>query len=320
MADSRLDELIQALINGTSSEIIPQSRVEEILLAVINGQELPPLEGAQSSLEALLIQEGHIIEEGGGGSLVLDDLIANANGLYTPEAGHAYKSATVNVADVPYDTGDAHVKYLHGELTEIPASIRDKITHLDEYAMKSFQGDEIYLPECRKIETNTFNGVIPATKIYLPKAHSLSMPYFNGGATLELVCLRLVNVATGIFPQTAGFTRDAKVLRFPEASGFCGATSATANWFTHLQFYDAGLTATIGTGNASALKTLILRQPDFVVPITKAVSTQFPVLEALYVPAALVDAYKAAEYWSDFSEYIYDIESHPEVCEWSYPG
>ena len=320
MADSRLDELIQALINGTSSEIIPQSRVEEILLAVINGQELPPLEGAQSSLEALLIQEGHIIEEGGGGSLVLDDLIANANGVYTPETGHAYKSATVNITDVPYDTGDAHVKYLHGELTEIPVSIRDKITQLEAYSMASFQGDEIYLPECRFIDINAFNAPTPATKIYLPKAHSAAMVYFNGNANLEFVALRLVNVGTGMFPNNTGMTRDAKIIRVPEGNNFCAATSSTANWYAHLEFYDAGLTATLGTGNATLLKTLILRQPEFVVPITKAVSTKFPVLEALYVPAALVDAYKAAEYWSDFAEYIYAIESHPEVCEWSYPG
>lgn len=66
------------------------------------------------------------------------------------------------------------------------------------------------------------------------------------------------------------------------------------------------------------LKALIIRNTDFVPPVQQASFGDFAAnLRAgtgyIYVPAAMVDSYKAATNWSTYADQIMAIEDYPEI-------
>ena len=61
MADSRIEQLLEALLNGDTVDIVPQSRNEELLLAMINGEK--PTGSPHSRMEAYF----HALAEKGMG-------------------------------------------------------------------------------------------------------------------------------------------------------------------------------------------------------------------------------------------------------------
>lgn len=84
----------------------------------------------------------------------------------------------------------------------------------------------------------------------------------------------------------------------------------------------ADFASTVAFGNntfygCSALKALILRNADAVSTLTGNLSGT-PIASGtgyIYVPAALVDTYKAASGWSTYAAQIRAIEDYPEVCD-----
>lgn len=69
MRESRNEELLQDIIDESSTEMKPQSRVETLLKAIIDGTDSSELPKAQSRNEALLLEVLDKINEGGGGSI-----------------------------------------------------------------------------------------------------------------------------------------------------------------------------------------------------------------------------------------------------------
>lgn len=65
------------------------------------------------------------------------------------------------------------------------------------------------------------------------------------------------------------------------------------------------------------LKVLIIRTPDVVCTLSgdafATSGSQFST-GGIFVPAALVDEYKAATNWSAYADYIYAIEDYPDIC------
>ena len=67
----------------------------------------------------------------------------------------------------------------------------------------------------------------------------------------------------------------------------------------------------------SALTTLILRSETMATLSYTRAFTSTPIASGtgyIYVPAALVDSYKAATNWSTFANQIRAIEDYPEIC------
>lgn len=76
--------------------------------------------------------------------------------------------------------------------------------------------------------------------------------------------------------------------------------------------------ATNAFQNCSALTALILRNTEQISTITGTPFASSAIASGtgyIYVPAALVDQYKAASGWSTYASQIRAIEDYPEVCD-----
>lgn len=68
----------------------------------------------------------------------------------------------------------------------------------------------------------------------------------------------------------------------------------------------------------TALEALIIRNYDAVPTISFSLGSSSSLGTScyIYVPSALVNSYKSASIWSDYSDYIRAIEDYPEVCSY----
>ena len=67
----------------------------------------------------------------------------------------------------------------------------------------------------------------------------------------------------------------------------------------------------------SALKAVIIRSPAVCTMSTSNAFKSTPIASGtgyVYVPAALVDSYKAATNWSVYADQIRAIEAYPDIC------
>ena len=67
----------------------------------------------------------------------------------------------------------------------------------------------------------------------------------------------------------------------------------------------------------SALKVVIIRSPAVCTMSTSNAFQLTPIASGtgyIYVPAALVDSYKAATNWSVYADQIRTIEAYPDIC------
>lgn len=67
----------------------------------------------------------------------------------------------------------------------------------------------------------------------------------------------------------------------------------------------------------SALTTVIIRTPAVCTLSTSNAFKETPIESGtgyIYVPAALVDSYKAATNWSVYADQIRAIEDYPDIC------
>lgn len=97
-------------------------------------------------------------------------------------------------------------------------------------------------------------------------------------------------------------------------SGFCFRNC------TSLQFLDFPVLSSIGYSefnSCTALETLILRNTEQVCKQSSG-AFAFSKIEKgggyIYVPSAMVDAYKEATNWSTYASQIRAIEDYPEIC------
>lgn len=102
---SRFEELLQALLNGESVDIEPESRIEMILKNIIEGKGVEGLPEPQSRTESYLMA---LAEKGVGGGSGGDDvektiqaLTITENGTYeAPEGVDGFAPVTVDVPQI----------------------------------------------------------------------------------------------------------------------------------------------------------------------------------------------------------------------------
>lgn len=133
---SRNAELLEAIINDETSDIIPQSRNESILKSIIDNTEYT--EEPQSEIESLLLDLKSKIS--GGGELIEKNI--TANGTYTASDDNADGYSKVNVAVPSRDIANIDMKYINFRLD---AGGVAHITPLGEYIETQTMADNISL-------------------------------------------------------------------------------------------------------------------------------------------------------------------------------
>lgn len=106
--ESRIETLLNALINGETIDFAPQSRMEEYLKNCINKAGTEGLPSPQSRVDALLYRLAEVVAAAGGGKL--QEKTITENGEYVPDEGFDGMSK-VTVA-VPAPEGDTLTEFL----------------------------------------------------------------------------------------------------------------------------------------------------------------------------------------------------------------
>ena len=172
----------------------------------------------------------------------------------------------------------------------------DKIT---KTVMYGFAGqtnlESVSLPKCLYLNGYAFIGCTKLSNIYLPALKEIQFNAFRN-------CSSLTEFITG-----PSFNSRL------DSSTFEGCTKLTKADFYHINELGIGAYALA----CSNLVTLIIRNSDFVPPLNVhafgASGTKMNTGEGkIYVPASMVDAYKAAKNWSNYADQIYSIEELTE--------
>ena len=173
----------------------------------------------------------------------------------------------------------------------------DEITTVVIYAFAGQTNlESVSLPKCLYLNNYAFTGCTKLSNIYLPALKKINFNAFRD-------CSSLTEFITG--PSF-----DSRI----DISTFEGCTKLTKADFYHI---DNRLGISSHGLACSNLITLIIRNSDSVpsldVNAFGASTTKMNTGEGkIYVPASMVDAYKAAANWSKYADQIYPLEELTE--------
>ena len=218
----------------------------------------------------------------------IQPLTITESGTYTASNGvDGYSPITVDIIPSSDTSGDLMHGTLDGTITEIDSHV----TKVIGYA-------------CR--------GITTLTTVRLPNATSIGTYAFYECSGLTTVEAGLVtSLGTYAFYKCSALTS----VNFPYA------TSVPSSCFyqcTKLAKLDLGAAKSIGSSGlayCTALKTIILRRSDAICTLNSSGFSGVSSLKAsIYVPAALIEDYKAASNWSTYASLFKTIEDNPDVC------
>ena len=179
---------------------------------------------------------------------------------------------------------------------QIDALLDGTITALDsnaakihQYACRAREGlVTVNLPEATEIETYAFYGCKGLTTFTAPKMEILGTQAFaQCSAATEFIFPRLTKLSDYEF-----------------------------NGCSALKKADIGLVSSVPRytfGSCKALETVIVRSGS-VPTLNSAAFSSANFAGYIYVPAALVDSYKTASYWSNYTNQYRAIEDYPDIC------
>lgn len=155
----------------------------------------------------------------------------------------------------------------------------------------------VSMPEVTDIWQYCFLDCNKLTSIYFPKLVLLRYQAFRNCSSLTEF------VSGGSFNSRI------------DSSTFEGCTSLTKADFKHIDSQQGFSYYSLACAN---LVTLIIRNTDAVPPTSSTIfgakTTKMNKGEGyIYVPASMVDAYKAATNWSSFADQIRAIEDYPDI-------
>lgn len=239
---------------------------------------------------------------------VIDSAALDAAMTYTADRIRAKTSGTEQIAwDSAKGFGDA-VDAISGGSGEdlLAARLSNTMTSYSSTEIKSvinygfgFQTklENVSLPNCAVLNKAAFYGCEALTELYLPE---------------------LIRIENNTFRNCFSLTEFISADKFDsriDISTFEGCGKITKIDLHHV--------SKLGISNhafaCASLVTLIIRNTDFVAPLMTTVAfgaSTTPINQGtgyIYVPAAMVSAYKAATNWSTFADQIRAIEDYPEI-------
>ena len=234
-------------------------------------------------------------------------------GYVTPGQASAIKRAkeTYPSLSITYDEVGAYVTHTLVDRTIEGAYENDRV---DAIGTAAFYGTAITFadfPAAVTVGDQAFKECRALTAVNLPLATSIGQTAFQYAVALESIYLPSAVTLSGS-ANFSGCTA-LKTAILPAVTGF-GAMTFMSCSLEKLDF--TALTALNGSNlNPSKCTALILRGGS-VVPLTNAfANTNVASGENyVYVPAALVDSYKAATNWSTYADQIRAIEDYPDIC------
>lgn len=210
----------------------------------------------------------------------------------TLQAGNSLRLLTAGKycdRDIVVTAEDAGGSQLDAMLDGSIAAIRSNITKLGDYACRARSKlTSVELPELASIGVYAFQDCVYLESFYGPKVTGINSYAFYG-------CSRLLNVRLPKAPSiSVGCFHNCKKLETLDL-GAVKSISGSA-------FY-----------SCTALQTVILRY-DGVATLNSTSFNNTNFAGYVYVPAAQVDSYKAASYWSNYADQIRAIEDYPDIC------
>ena len=210
-------------------------------------------------------------------------------------------------------------QYLNGTLLSY-----EDTDNLDTVASFAFAGERnlvsVSMPVLAAASEKCFWGCDALTDVNLPKVLATNPNAFYYCAALEYLKLpELTILNTG---DSFANLPALKELRLPKNT----STLANNQIFNclNLELLDLGVTAEIGATLSNTgftkLTTLILRNgTEVVTPYTDVIfHANTPIAQGagkILVPRSMVASYKAHSAWGAYSDVIYAIEDHPDICE-----
>ncbi len=186
------------------------------------------------------------------------------------------------------------------------------LTHL--YVMRTLSGDY----ENDRVDTigdYAFYGANELTSVSFPAVTSVGKQAFMNCTRLVLINMPMLQVA-----QDAAFNGNSSLteITLPAATELRDQTFLNCKALTRADLAAATLLYGLVFKNCSKLATVILRNTSQLCTLqNKAAFEATPIASGtgyIYVPAALVDSYKAATNWSTLADRIRAIEDYPEIC------
>ena len=281
---SRYEQLLEALLNGETADIVPQSRNEELLLALINGEK--PTGTPMSRTEALLHA---LCERGmsGGATIKNQNKTITENGTYTADPGYTgLGTVTVNVESEA--GGGEWTSDGLADQSQPTGTINLTIKKVGNYAFYGCKNIEVVnAPNLTDVNAYSFNGCTGLHTLNAPLLYYVAQ---NGLDSTLIETLEMPNAVA-------------------EPFGYSGLNNMKA-----LKRVDIGQTGARIQGMAfnkcAALSTLILRNPSGVSLINANAFNNTPFASGgaggtIYIPKALLDSgwYTTATNWSVVNGY-----------------
>lgn len=220
------------------------------------------------------------------------------------------------------ETAVVNVEGSGGETVDVIAGITQKtITEAVSDGVKTIPDNffrdcgklaYVWLPNCESIGAYAFNGTL-ITEAVFPKAKTLSNRAFSS-------CGLLKNAS---FPSATSLGNEAFNNCFSIETAFFPEVTKIQTWVFYsnwkLPLIDLPKVNSIGAGafyDCRILEAIILRAETMATLSNVSAFTSTPIASGtgyIYVPASLVDSYKAATNWSTYAAQIRAIEDYPDI-------
>ena len=253
---------------------------------------------------------------------VIEALSATANGTYAAPTGvDGYSPITVNVP-VPdgYIVPSGELKVTENgthDVTEyasvnvnVPTSgdtsIEDGIV---ARTLTEYSNDRV-----TAVGAYVFHSCTQLTKVNLPKVTSLGISTFNSCTALTSVEMPLLK---SVVTQTFYGCASLETFSMPSLTTVGAQAVRNCKKLARVELNSATSIAALSFDSCSALATLIVRTAKICTLANTSALTGTLIAGGsgyIYVPATLVDSYKAATNWSTYANQIRAIEDYPEIC------
>ena len=207
----------------------------------------------------------------------------------------------IDVAKSLPEAGDALDEMLTNKMT----ALNSEATSVRQYAFRGATAlVSVNLPKATSIATNAFYGCTKLTDINMPLVKTIADNAFNGCSIIPSIVLPSLTTGNSYMFR---YCYALKTVDMPKI------TNIVANMF----------------GDCRVLTTLILRSSTLCTlantsafsncyHLTGTTNSQYNPNGAkdcyIYVPAALIDSYKAASNWSTYASQFRAIEDYPDIC------